>query len=233
MKKYNYTYRITNKIEGKHYYGKRSTDTIPSQHLGVKYFSSSKDVEFIKDQKNNPQNYKYKIIKMHDSAKAAIEHEIVLHNKFNVGKNTKFYNRCKQSAKGFDTTGIKFSEARIQKCRESRKGFKHTEESKEKCRQVKLGNTWNIGRKHTKEAIELMKKNTKKGVNSPNAVLVDVYKYGTDQIVATKVSLSEWCKDNKSLRSNLAATLRADRSKPSNKYNPWQAKGYYAKYSNA
>ena len=233
MKKYNYTYRITNKIEGKHYYGKRSTNTIPSQDLGVKYFSSSRDAEFIKDQKSNPQNYKYKIVKIHDSAEAAIEHEIVLHNKFDVGKNPKFYNRCKQTSKGFDTTGIKLSKARIQKQVEKMKGFKHTAESKEKCRQAKLGNTWNIGRKHTKKSIELMKKKAKRGVNSPNAVLVDVYKYDTDQIVATNVSLSEWCKDDKSLRSNLTATLRADRSKPSNKYNPWQAKGYYAKYSNA
>ena len=42
----------------------------------------------------------------------------------------------------------------------------------------------------------------------------------------------EWCKENKLFRSSLAATLKADRTKPSTKHNPWQAKGLYARYSN-
>ena len=65
MKKH-YVYRITNKIENKHYYGCRTTKLEPKDDLGSKYFSSSRDKEFIKDQKENPYNYKYKIIKINE-----------------------------------------------------------------------------------------------------------------------------------------------------------------------
>lgn len=39
---YHYTYRITNKIEGMHYYGARSCDCLPKEDIGIKYFSSSR-----------------------------------------------------------------------------------------------------------------------------------------------------------------------------------------------
>ena len=58
--KQHYTYRISNTLINKHYYGTRSTGINPKDDLGYKYFSSSSDKEFIKDQKDNPQNYKYK-----------------------------------------------------------------------------------------------------------------------------------------------------------------------------
>lgn len=99
-----YTYRITNVIQNKHYYGVRTSDN-PAKDLGIKYFSSSKDKDFIKDQKQNPQNYKYKIIRTYKTRKEAIRLEIKLHNKFNVGVNESFYNRSKQTSTGWDTTG--------------------------------------------------------------------------------------------------------------------------------
>jgi len=58
---YHYVYRITNILTNKHYYGSRSCNILPKNDLGFKYFSSSKDNDFIIDQKINPQNYKYKI----------------------------------------------------------------------------------------------------------------------------------------------------------------------------
>lgn len=106
MKHY-YTYRITNKLIGMHYYGYRSTNKDPFNDLGVKYFSSSKDKEFIKDQKENPQNFRYKIIKIFNNKLDAINLEIKLHNKFNVGVNPLFYNKSKQTSNKFDTTGNK------------------------------------------------------------------------------------------------------------------------------
>ena len=54
MKKH-YVYRITNKVENKHYYGCRTTKLEPKDDLGSKYFSSSKDKSFIKDQKRKPK----------------------------------------------------------------------------------------------------------------------------------------------------------------------------------
>ena len=57
-----YVYRITNKEIRKHYYGTRTSDVDPKKDLGQKYFSSSKDKEFIQDQKNNPDKYRYKVL---------------------------------------------------------------------------------------------------------------------------------------------------------------------------
>ncbi len=102
---YHYVYRITNLVENKHYYGKRSSKIHPKHDIGVKYFSSSKDRNFIADQKSNPQNYKYKIIRRFENSKSALEFEVLLHNKFDVGRNVNFYNRAKQTSSGFDTTG--------------------------------------------------------------------------------------------------------------------------------
>ena len=104
MKKH-YVYRITNKIENKHYYGVRSTKLEPKDDLGIKYFSSSTDRVFIKGQKENPYNYKYKIIKIFSTREEAIKLEIKLHNKFNVSVNESFYNKAKQTGVGFDSTG--------------------------------------------------------------------------------------------------------------------------------
>lgn len=100
-----YVYRITNKVTKLHYYGKRSCACDPRLDLGVKYFSSSRDRAFISDQKINTDNYKYKIIKKFNTSKEALEYEIKLHDKFNVGKNPKFYNKAKQTALKFSTTG--------------------------------------------------------------------------------------------------------------------------------
>ena len=105
-KKYHYVYRITNKIENKHYYGCRTTKLEPKDDLGSKYFSSAKDMSFIKDQKENPHNYKYKIIKIFSTREEAINLEIRLHSKFNVGINPKFYNQAKQTTIKRDTTGM-------------------------------------------------------------------------------------------------------------------------------
>jgi hypothetical protein len=107
---YHYVYRITNTIERKHYYGKRSCRIEPKLDLGKKYFSSSTDKDFRKDQKENPQHYKYKIIRCFESSTEAIEFEIRLHEKFDVGVNESFYNRAKQNVSSFDITGVRKTE---------------------------------------------------------------------------------------------------------------------------
>jgi len=102
---YYYVYRITNIKYKKHYYGSRSSKKLPEEDIGVYYFSSSKDKEFLKDQKNNPQDYKYKVIKKFRTRKEALKLEIKLHNRFNVGINESFYNKSKQTSSKFDVTG--------------------------------------------------------------------------------------------------------------------------------
>jgi len=103
--KYHYVYRITNINERKHYYGVRSSSVKPVYDLGVKYFSSSKDSGFIRAQRENPRLFRYKVIRCYNSRSEAVAAEIKLHNKFNVHVNESFYNRCKQTAVGWDTTG--------------------------------------------------------------------------------------------------------------------------------
>lgn len=103
--KNHYTYRITNIVLNKHYYGVRTSIIAPELDIGHRYFSSSSDKEFIKDQGDNPHNYKYKVIKIFNNRKSAIQLEIKLHNKFDVGVNESFYNKAKQTSTGRDTTG--------------------------------------------------------------------------------------------------------------------------------
>ena len=95
----------THTKENKHYYGARSSKVEPKLDLGIKYFSSSTDKDFIKEQKENPQYYKYKVIKIFSTRVEAINMEIKLHTKFEVGFNESFYNKSKQSSSGFDTSG--------------------------------------------------------------------------------------------------------------------------------
>lgn len=104
-RKYHYTYRITNIKENKHYYGVRSSKDDPKLDLGIKYFSSSSNKEFIKEQKENKDIFKYKIIKIFETREEAVELEMFLHNKYDVGVNENFYNKVKQTSTGFDTTG--------------------------------------------------------------------------------------------------------------------------------
>ena len=106
--KYHYTYRITNIVCKRHYYGSRSTNIHPILDIGVEYFSSSRDVDFMKDQAENPSHYKYKIVKIFETSREdAIRLEVKLHDMFDVGKNPKFYNKVKQTSVGFDSTGAK------------------------------------------------------------------------------------------------------------------------------
>lgn len=103
---YHYVYRITNLVERKHYYGKRSSKILPQDDIGIKYFSSSYDKNFMIDQKQNPQNYRYKVVAVFDSVEDALDREIKLHEMFDVGRNLSFYNQRKQTSTRFDGTGF-------------------------------------------------------------------------------------------------------------------------------
>jgi hypothetical protein len=140
MNKYHYVYRITNTKLNKHYYGTRSSNIEPCKDLGVKYFSSASDKEFRNDQKNNPQDYKYVIVSVFNSRKEAMQLEIKLHTKFNVGINESFYNKSKQTSSGFDWNGP------------------YSLETREKLRQAHLGNTYCKGNKMSEETKAKIKK---------------------------------------------------------------------------
>jgi hypothetical protein len=98
-----YVYRITCKhidsVE-KYYYGFRKTKDPNTDN----YWSSSKYViEAI--EKFGIENFSKKIIKVFEDRVSAASYEAFLHEKFNVDKNEKFFNRCKSSIWGYNCTG--------------------------------------------------------------------------------------------------------------------------------
>ncbi len=99
-------YKINNLINEKMYIGKHSSKTPSIENIGITYFSSSADKDFIKDQKKNPLNYSYDILGIFTSSNLAIKFEIWCHNHYDVGANSLYYNRAKQTSIGFDTTGV-------------------------------------------------------------------------------------------------------------------------------
>lgn len=139
---YHYVYRITNLVENKHYYGKRSSKNLtPKEDLGKRYFSSSFDEYFIEDQKSNPQNYKYKVVRCFPNAKDAVLFEAKIHEKFDVARNKSFYNKAKCTGRGFDRTG----------CVGGFSGKTHNADSRAKIGAAGRGNKYNTGRKLTCE----------------------------------------------------------------------------------
>jgi group I intron endonuclease len=171
MRKYNYVYRITNKVEQKHYYGVRGCNVAPKLDLGIKYFSSSHDKEFKDDQKNHPENYKYKIVRICSTRKEADKLEIKLQKKFDVGINDSFYNRSTRTSMGFSTAGTNLSPEHKQKLSEALKGEKnpmfgkeHTPETKLKMSEVKTGEKNNMFGKNHSDETKLKMREAHKGV---------------------------------------------------------------------
>lgn len=70
-----------------------------------------------------------------------MEHEIELHNKFDVAVNPQFYNRAKQTSTGFDQSEVILSAKRKAEICKTNKGRKHSPESIAKMRLVARLNT--------------------------------------------------------------------------------------------
>ena len=91
----------------KKYIGVRSSELSPEDDLGVYYFSSSANTNFIKSQKDTPSDFHYDVLGVFDTRKEAANHEIELHNFYNVGSNPEFINQCKSISTGYSTLGTK------------------------------------------------------------------------------------------------------------------------------
>lgn len=215
-----YVYRITNIILNKHYYGKRKCNIDPKLDLGIRYFSSSRDKTFIEDQKLNPQNYKYKIIKQFISKDSATLLEIKLHDKFDVAKNPNFYNKSKQTSSKFDTTGISFMTEDMRKevsirnshrnkekwknpeYRDYMLGILHSPEVKEKQKIAASKSMVEINRKNWKneEYRNKMSKIISKNTSQRNKERWKDSDYRTHMINKNK----EWSKNNPEKRSEIA-----------------------------
>jgi hypothetical protein len=100
--KYHYVYSIVNTKNGMAYIGVRSSDVEPSSDLGIIYFSSSSDSNFINEQLECKELFQYNVLEIFKNREDAIKLEIDLHKKFNVGKNPMFYNKSRQTSTKFD-----------------------------------------------------------------------------------------------------------------------------------
>lgn len=102
--KYHYTYLLTDlqpKSNQKYYIGVHSGVNDPENDG---YMSSSQDIN---DLINNYgiNRFEKTIITIWKSRKLAVQHEIKLHEEYNVKDNPLFYNKANQTSTGFDTSG--------------------------------------------------------------------------------------------------------------------------------
>lgn len=100
-----YTYMLTVKSPAdtrRFYVGVRSCKVEPEQD--VKYLGSCRPMKAW--MKTQPADCVEKMVLARWESRAdALAHEILLHDCFDVGANPEFWNRAKQTAIGFDTTG--------------------------------------------------------------------------------------------------------------------------------
>lgn len=121
---YHYTYLLTNKDDGRHYIGVRTSKLPPKQDP---YMSSCTTVT-----KEYLQNCRKSIIQMFDTRLEAAINEILWHNLLDVGANPLYFNGAKQTSTGFDLTGIPKSEAHKSIISKTHKGKIVSKETKAK-----------------------------------------------------------------------------------------------------
>jgi len=203
---YNYVYRITNKVLNKHYYGVRSSLCHPTEDLGITYLSSSADKLFITDQKANPDNYKYKIVKICASRVIALKLEVLLHTRFKVASNTSFYNKSNQTSTGFDTLGVKqskelcaFKSSKFTGIGNPFYGKKHTKESLLKAVDNHPGNegskNFMYGKKHTLITKELISR-ANSGSGNGRALVIHIFNNDNVLMVICNGTFEQTCIDN-------------------------------------
>ena len=100
---HHYTYLIWHKSSRMKYIGVRSSTLTPNNDTD--YWGSSKHLPV-----DVATTHKKRVLKTFSTRKEALQHEIYLHNKYDVAVNPYFYNKAKQTSTGFDTAGTHMSE---------------------------------------------------------------------------------------------------------------------------
>ena len=136
-----YVYWIKNNITGIKYFGVRwqnvQLNKSPIQDFGKVYFTSGK---LKKDFKENPDNFKTKLIATFDTNEEARDYEVKEIKK--IIKNRRYANIASYP-QFIHTPEIR------RKMSEARKGKKHSEETIRKISEANKGNVpWNKGKKH-------------------------------------------------------------------------------------
>jgi hypothetical protein len=167
---HHYTYKIiaNNPTDTRRYYiGVRSCKCWPTED--VNYFGSCR--KFKRWQKaQGTGGLEKKILAIWPSRELALEHEIRLHDMFDVAVDPEYWNRSKQTSTGFDTTGVKvdrvFSKEQLDRVAElgrSNKGKKFPQHIKERFSKIysKEGNPF-YGKQHSEETIKILSEKASK-----------------------------------------------------------------------
>lgn len=135
---HNFVYIIFNKINHKKYIGTKSSDNMPEDVIGHTYFSSSSDKDFMNEQKEHPEHFRYKVLKDFKSRKEALNLECELHSRYKVDTNEEFYNRAIQTSEGYDChfKHEHWPDYVKEKISRSNKGKKHSPETIEKIKET-------------------------------------------------------------------------------------------------
>lgn len=159
-----------------YYIGSRQSKCDPLDDLGVKYFSGSSNKNFIIEQKQNPNDFKYEVLSTHDSRmeayveEARIQRELdVLNDElcYNKSINHELFTTYNRTFKLTRETKKKMSDARKEyfKTHEAwNKGYKYPEEFGEKVSESLKGNPKlriRLGKKHSVEAKEKISESVK------------------------------------------------------------------------
>jgi hypothetical protein len=146
---------VKNPTDSRRFYiGVRSCKVNPEED---KYFGSSKS--FREWRKNNKDAEIVKqVLAIWKDRKSASQHEILLHDCFDVAKNPEFFNRSKALSSGFTTAGVpmvnkfqkgqavrrgaKLNAEQIEAARLRKLGARHTEETKRKMSRSQTGRKW-------------------------------------------------------------------------------------------
>ncbi len=137
---HHYTYLLKCVDTGELYIGKRSCKIDPNRDS---YWSSSK---VVKAMMRDGKRFIKRILQEHSTSAGALSHEIELHNKYDVGRNSRFLNVSKQTSKGFDVTGTKLTVNRKKQISENNRKRVYTKETCEKISNSNKGKpAWNKG----------------------------------------------------------------------------------------
>jgi len=189
-KKYHYTYQIQNlkPIDGRTFYiGVRSCSCLPEEDTD--YWGSQKKHLGKAIENQGKQDFKKYIIKTFPTRLEAAEHEMELHEQYDVVRNHFYYNRAKSTSTGWDSTGIKRSEETRQKIGFSSKGRKWSGEAKEKQRKRCLEHNKNNPDEGKRHSIFMEEFHANKRANGTN-------KHTDEQRKRNSAAQLKWWREN-------------------------------------
>ena len=171
-----YVYKITNLTNNMYYIGSRQSNCDPKDDLGIKYFSSSSNKNFITEQRKNPGGFKYEILSVHKSRMEAFEEEARIQTELRCLEDDLCYNKSinhvsftnyNKTHKCTKETKEKISKARKEyyKTHDTwNKGYKYPEEFCKKLSKLRKGKPqpWQKGKKCSDEAKKKISEGLKK-----------------------------------------------------------------------